>query len=128
MIDSFLALREAVEQLFKSKHRIQIKQEKMDRLSKLELTSGDWIMLAQLHDLLQPFFYATKAMSGQSYPTVGFAYYLIVRLKMFLQANSKKENPILRRLKELLLEKLSFYFERDEDQMNLLKVSRTKKN
>ena len=62
-------------------------------------------------------------MSGRRYPTISFAYYLIVRLKMFSQNQSENNNPLSQRLKQLLLNKLLFYFENDEEQLNLLKVS-----
>ena len=123
LIDSFIVLCDVVERLFKSKHRLQIKQDHLDKLSNLELTSDDWIMLSQLHGILQPFFHATRAMSGRRYPTISFAYYLIACLKMFSQNRSKNNNPFAQRLKQLLLNKLLFYFENDEDQSNLLKVS-----
>ena len=123
LVDSFIVLLDVVERLFTSKHRLQIKQDHLDTLSNLELTSDDWIILSQLHDILQPFFHATGAMSGRRYPTIGFAYYLIVCLKMFSQKQSKNNNPFSQRLKQLLLNKLLFYFENDEEQLNLLKVS-----
>ena len=92
LIDSLIVLRDVVERLFKSKHRLQIKQDQLNKLSNLELTSDDWIKLSQLHGILQPFFHATRAMSGRGYPTIGFAYYLIIRLKLFLQSQSKNDN------------------------------------
>ena len=123
LIASFIVLCDVVQRLFPSKHRLQIKQDHLDKLSNLELTSNDWIMLSQLHGILQPFFHPTRATSGRRYPTIGIAYYLIVRLKIFLQNQSKNGNPFPQRLKQLLLNKLLFYFENDEEQLNLLKVS-----
>ena len=115
LIDSFLALRPVVERLFNSKHNLRIKQEKLDKLSDLELKSDDWTMLYHLHCVLRPFFHATTAMSGRNYPSVGFAYYLYTRLKNFLQ-NLSEDNVILKRLKQLLLKQLMHYFEADNDQ------------
>ena len=80
-------------------------------------------MLSQHHGIRQPFFHATRAMSGCRYPTISFAYYLIVCLKMLSQNQSKNDNPFSQSLKQLLLNKLLFYFENDEEQLNLLKVS-----
>ena len=85
LIASFIVLLDVVERLFTSKHRLQIKQDHLDKLPNLELTGDDWIMLSQLHGISQPFFHATRAMSRCPYPTISFTYYLIVCLKMFLQ-------------------------------------------
>ena len=84
LIASFIVLCDVVERLFTSKHRLQIKQDHLDKLLNLELTSDDWIMLSQLHGILQPFFHTGRAISGCRYPTISFAYYLIVRLEIFL--------------------------------------------
>ena len=89
LIDSFIVLCDVVERLFTSKHRLQIKQDHLDKLPNLELTSDDWIMLSQVHGILQPFFHATRAMSGRCYPIISFAYYLIVCLKFFRKINPK---------------------------------------
>ena len=123
LIDSFIVLCDVVERLFTSKYRLQIKQDHLDQWLNLDLTSDDSIMLLQLHGILQPFFHATRTMSGRRYPTISFVYYLIVRLKMFLQNQSKNNNRFSQRLRQLLLNKLLFYFENDEEQLNLLKVS-----
>ena len=90
LIDSFIVLCDVVERLFKSKHRLQIKQDHLDQWSNLDLTSDDSIMLLQLHGILQPFFHATRTMSGRRYPTISFAYYLIVCLKMFFAKSIQK--------------------------------------
>ncbi|CAM4846973.1 unnamed protein product, partial [Rotaria magnacalcarata] len=86
-----------------------------------ELTTDDWVILAQLHLVLKPFFHATKAISGRRYPSIGLAFYLITRLKEFLQHHERKQNLMIKRLKQLLLVKLLFCFERDHEQPELLK-------
>ncbi|CAF3858226.1 unnamed protein product, partial [Rotaria sp. Silwood1] len=55
-----------------------------------ELTTDDWVILAQLHLVLKPFFHATKVLSGRQYPSMGLAFHLIIRLKNFLQHHEKK--------------------------------------
>ena len=124
LIDSILALREVIERLFNSKHQLHIKQDKIEKISRLEFKSDDWGLLLNLHYVLRPFFHATKALSGRRYPSIGFAYYLYIRLKTFLQEHSKKESAVVKRLKNLLLKQLLYYFENDDDQLELLKVSR----
>lgn len=122
LIDSLLVLREVIDKLFNAKHRLSITQDKIDKISSLELKSDDWSLLSNLNQILRPFFHATRALSGRSYPSIGFAYYIYLRLKNFLQDHSKKDNPIARRLKTLLLKQLVHYFEEDETQLQLLKV------
>ena len=124
LIDSFLALRETIERLFDAKHDLHIKRSQLEKLSGLELKSDDWTTLLQLHYVLQPFFHATRAMSGRAYPSIGFTYYLIMRLKAFLQNSCKKDNIIVKRLKKLLLTQLTVYFENDDEQLALLNVSK----
>ena len=123
LIDSFLVLREVIERLFDAKHDLYIKQSQLEKLSGFELNSDDWTTLLQLHYVLQPFFHATKAMSGRAYPSIGFTYYVIMRLKAFLQNSCKKDNLIVKRFKKLLLTQLILYFENDDEQLALLNVS-----
>jgi hypothetical protein len=122
LIDSLLVLREVIERLFNAKHQLSITQDKIQKISNLELKSDDWTLLSNLHQLLRPFFHATRALSGRSYPSIGFSYYIYIRLKNFLQDHSKKDNSIMKRLKHLLLKQLVHYFEDDEAQFQLLKV------
>jgi hypothetical protein len=63
-------------------------------------------------------------MSGHQYPSIGLAFYLLVRLKTFLQQQQqdKKENIMIKLLKQLLLSQFIYYFESDNEQLELLKV------
>ncbi len=122
MIDSFLVLREIIEKLFNHKHNLHLKPNQFKKLTGFELTVDDWIMLSALHLVLKPFFHATKAMSGHQYPSIGLAFYLLVRLKTFLQQQDKKENIMIKSLKQLLLSQFIYYFESDHEQIQLLKV------
>jgi hypothetical protein len=123
MIDSFLVLRELVQKLFTDKHQLKIKPKQVKALADYELTSDDWNILLVLHSILKPFYHATKAMSGRQYPTIGLAYYLLTRLKSFLQQHDKKETLMEKRLKQLLLKQFLYYFDSDDDQIELLKVN-----
>ena len=88
----------------------------------VRLKDDDWSLLSNLHQALRPFFHATKALSGSSYPSIGFSYYIYIRLKNFLEDHSKKDNQVLKLLKSLLLKQLVHYFEDDDEQLQLLKV------
>ncbi|CAF1430692.1 unnamed protein product [Didymodactylos carnosus] len=61
-------------------------------------------------------------MSTRRYPSIGFTYYLLMRLKNFLQSETRKKHSIVKRLKQLLLTKFLYYFETDHEQLNLLKM------
>ncbi|CAF3882952.1 unnamed protein product [Rotaria sp. Silwood1] len=122
MIDSFLYLREVIDKLFNCKHQLHLRPKQVAKLSGFEFTSNDWMILSQLHLVLRPFFHATKAMSGRRYPSMGIAFYLLTRLKYFLQHHDKKESLMVKHFKQLLLAKFLYYFETDDDQMSLLKV------
>jgi hypothetical protein len=126
MIDSLLAVREVLETLFYHKHELNIKPKQIKKLINLELTNDDWMMLSTLHLILKPFFHATKTMSGRQYPSIGIAFNLLIRLKHFLQRHEKKESIMLKRLKQLLLAQFEWYFEGDNDQLQLIKVNDSK--
>ncbi|CAM4822508.1 unnamed protein product [Rotaria magnacalcarata] len=122
MIDSLLSLREIVEKLFNYKSHLNIKPKQRTILSRFELTSDEWNVLSNLHFILQPFFHATKVMSGSQYPSIGIALYLLTHLKNFLQQHETNEDLIIKRSKQLLSEKFLYYFERDNEQFQLLKL------
>ncbi len=125
MIDSFLVLRQIIEKLFNSKHNLHLESKKITKLSNLEMSIDDWIMLSALRSVLKPFYNATQALSGQKYPSIGMAYYLINGLKHFLQISDRKENTFAKRLKQILFSKFQFYFDNHGDQIQLLKVENT---
>ena len=122
MIDSFLNLRSIVEKLFNDKHQLSIRDEQIHLLGTLEITSTEWNHLVQLHQILQVFYHATKIMSGSKYPSIGCAYFVLAKLRLFL-SNDVADNAAARRIKKLLLAKYIQYFEDDRQQLNLLKVS-----
>ncbi|CAF2116919.1 unnamed protein product [Rotaria magnacalcarata] len=122
MIDSFLVLRQLIQKLFSYKHQLTIQPKQVKKLADYELTSDDWNVLLVLHSILKPFYHATKVMSGRQYPSIGLAFYLLTRLKNFLQQNDRKESSMEKRLKQLLLKQLLHYFESDDEQMELLKL------
>ncbi|CAF0986220.1 unnamed protein product [Rotaria sordida] len=96
IINSFIVLREIVQNLFNQKHQLKITQQQVKKLAEYELTSDDWNVLSVLHSILKPFYLATKAMSGRQYPSIGLAYYLLMWLKHFLQQHDKKESLLER--------------------------------
>ncbi|CAF1381342.1 unnamed protein product [Rotaria sp. Silwood1] len=123
MINSFIILREIVQNLLSQKHQLKITQQHVKKLAAYELTSGDWNVLSVLHSILKPFYLATKAISGRQYPSIGLAYYLLMRLKHFLEQHDNKESLLEKRLKQLSLKEFLYYFDSEDEQMKLLKIS-----
>ncbi|CAF3982844.1 unnamed protein product [Rotaria magnacalcarata] len=121
MIDSLLVLRQLIQKLFNYKHQLTIQSKQVKKLADYELTSDDWNVLLVLYSILKPFYHATKVMSGRRYPSIGVAFYVLTRLKNFLQQNHRKESLMEKRLKQLLLKQFLHYFESDDEQMELLK-------
>ena len=122
MISSCIDLRAVIEKLFSAKHHLNLRNEQIDVLTDLEISSTEWNHLDQLHCTLQGFFHATKTMSGRTYPSIGSAYFILTKLKNYL-ADDKNDNALVKRLKGSLATKLAHYFEEDRTQLNLLKVS-----
>ncbi|CAF5163851.1 unnamed protein product [Rotaria magnacalcarata] len=122
MIDSLLVLRQLIQKLFNYKHQLTIQSKQVKKLADYELTSDDWNVLLVLYSILKPFYHATKVMSGRRYPSIGVAFYVLTRLKNFLQQNHRKESLMEKRLKQLLLKQFLHYFESDDEQMELLKL------
>ncbi|CAF1424086.1 unnamed protein product [Adineta ricciae] len=100
---------------------IDSKAKQIQKLSNYELSGDDWNTLTALHYVLKPFYHATRVMSGREYPSIGLAFSLLIRTRNFLQSHSKKENLLVKKLKQLLLKQYLHYFENDHDQMDLLK-------
>ena len=91
------------------------------RLLRYELNREEWSMLEHVEEVLRSFFEATKLISGNKYSTIGFGYFAATNLKEHLRERSGIYE--IDRLKDLLLNQLTNYFENDFDQYGLLKVS-----
>ncbi|CAF3881450.1 unnamed protein product, partial [Rotaria sp. Silwood1] len=120
MIDSLKTFRLIIEKLYNDKHRLNIKNDQVEKLNELEITSAEWNHLNQLHHVLEVFYNATNIVSGKKYPSMSSAYFIFIKLKSFLIKDSQ-DNVTVKRLKKSLLSKMIHYFEEDEVQLNLLK-------
>lgn len=125
MIDSLIKLRPVIEQLFNDKHHLHIKNEQIESLSSLEISTTEWNYLIQSNNLLEIFHHATKTMSGCSYPSIGLAYFVLIKLKSFL-INNKNDNSVIKRMKKSLATQYFHYFEENGSQLKTLKVSNKK--
>ncbi|CAF1655165.1 unnamed protein product, partial [Didymodactylos carnosus] len=121
MIDSFLHLKQVVMNLFEHKHRLNIQSKQMKKLQKLEISSNDWNILSLLHDVLQPFYQATKLISGSKYATIGLIYFALYYIRLYLE-DAKDDGSTTKRLKKLLLNKFNEYFHNEFDLSSSFKV------
>ena len=100
---------------------------RMSKLKSLNITEHEWSSLLALTDALNPFYMATKILSGKTYQTLSKSWVLLNGIRSFLSVvecepeeedsfeheyqNLKTENYYctLNRLKALLSESLEFY-------------------
>ncbi|CAF5012782.1 unnamed protein product, partial [Rotaria magnacalcarata] len=81
----------------------------------VELNNDEWDFLSSLRFVLNPFYHATKLMSGKNYPSIGLAFHAIHKLKHFCSKDDTYEEKI-KQMKKLLLAKLNYYFYDDLEQ------------
>ncbi|CAF4404765.1 unnamed protein product, partial [Didymodactylos carnosus] len=120
MVEIMLLHKPVMHQLFADKHLIDIKTEQKTRMTLNELSSDDWNVLESVQMALKPFYEGTKLLSGSHYATVGMAFFAIHNIKEFLQEPARDDHT-LNKLKQMLLEQLDKYFERDRQQCELIK-------
>lgn len=60
-------------------------------------------------------------MLGRNYPTIGLCYYAIQKIRFFCAKNDDSDEQI-KKMKKMLLEKLSKYFLDDSEQLKILQV------
>ncbi|CAF0834218.1 unnamed protein product [Adineta steineri] len=90
-----------------------------EQLLEFELNGQEWAILESVKQVLNSFFEATKLVSGKKYSTIGLGFFAIASLKQHLEERSN--NNEVDRLKDLLLDQLTKYFEYDIEQYELLK-------
>jgi hypothetical protein len=123
MIESFIALKSMVTELFDEMPGIGLTRKQTEKLEKLELTSSDWTLLKLLAQLLEPFDLATKLLSSQTYPTIGLCIFALHHIKMFLE-DTEIDNDLTRRLKRYLVRTMTKYIDDEKEQLRIIRVSR----
>ena len=86
MLERFLNHKDIVQMIASSPDRFKtsLNKKQQTKLKKLALTHNHWDLLDVISSLLEPFRHATVLLSGQTYPTLGLAYYIIKGLEYFL--------------------------------------------
>lgn len=109
--------------LFENKRKLPITSKQKEKLTSVELSSDDWIILNNLIEIFKPFYLATNHLSGSTYPTIGLCLFTLRKIKHFLETNDNGEPDILINLKDLVLESFNSYFDENDEQFSLLMVS-----
>lgn len=93
-------------------------------LIKFNLTVHDWKILQSIYDVLKPFEFATRVLSGKNYPTLSLAYTTINILRNFLKQN-EQDGEFINLLKKSLSTQFEHYFDigMSEVEKELMRVS-----
>jgi hypothetical protein len=124
MIDRFIKYRAIIEEITKFPNKIVgLNGKQVDRLRSLRFKTDEFDTLESLKHCLEPFFRATKILSGSNYASCSLAYVVLKMLKKFLILKTGSEEIDM--MKEKLDRKFDFYFEKNisDEQMNLYKVN-----
>jgi hypothetical protein len=96
----------------------EITAEQRSSLAKVYLDHKDWDIMQALHDVLEPFEFATRGLSGKHYATLALAYTTINILKFGLKPK-EQDSQCLVLLKKSILSQIELYFD--------LKMTKTQK-
>jgi hypothetical protein len=124
MIDRFIIYRDIIEEITKNPHKIiGLNAKQLGRLRSLRFKTEDFETLESLKICLEPFYRATKILSGSNYATCSLAYVVLKMLQKFFNLKTGSEEVDM--MKEKLDKKFNFYFEKNisDEQMNLYKVN-----
>jgi len=125
LLEIIIAYKKLINRLNSEKYDIGLNYKQTKKLLSIELDKADWTMIESIKRVLQPFVKATTLISGRQYSTIGIGFFCITQIREFLEderSSGSNDSNILSRLKQLLLFNMEKYFEKDEDQWNLLKV------
>jgi hypothetical protein len=125
LLEIIIVYKKLINRLNSEKYDIGLNYKQTKKLLSIELDKADWTMIESIKRVLQPFVKATTLISGRQYSTIGIGFFCIIQIREFLENERSIESNnsnILSRLKQLLLFNMEKYFEKDEDQWNLLKV------
>ncbi|CAM4985041.1 unnamed protein product [Rotaria socialis] len=115
LIEATIECKQVLMKLFSEKRSFNLRSEQVNRLIAVELNNDEWDFLSSLRFVLNPFYHATKLMSGKNYPSIGLAFHAIHKLKHFCSKDDTYEEKI-KQMKKLLLAKLNYYFYDDLEQ------------
>ena len=125
LIETLIKYKKIINKLNSEKHDIGLNYKQTKKLSSIELDKSDWNVIESIECVLGPFAQATTMISASQYPTVGTSFFAIVQIREYLEdvkSAGSNGSSILPRLKQLLLYYMDKYFEKDDNQWQLIKV------
>lgn len=112
-----------VSNLLENKRKLSISSSQKEKLTLLELSTDDWLVIDYLLSIFEPFYQATHLISGSKYSTIGLCLFALRNMKEYLEEDDENQPTILCDLKRLVLESLNHYFDEKDEQNFLLMVS-----
>ncbi|MGH0152063.1 UNVERIFIED_CONTAM: hypothetical protein FKN15_034960 [Acipenser sinensis] len=95
------------------------------KLSHLELTTNEWMVVENIHETLKPFKTATAALSTDKYPTASavlpLQHILIKQVKNF----AASEIPVIKDMKNKIYSDLSLRYDKEEQQSTFMLLNKT---
>ena len=125
LLETMLAYKKLINRLNSEKYDIGLNYKQTKKLLSIELDKADWTLIESIVRVLRPIMLATNLISGRQYSTIGISFFSIIQIRESLEderSSGPNDSNILSRLKQLVLFNMEKYFEKDEDQWNLLKV------
>jgi hypothetical protein len=87
-----------------------LSKKQVKKLKSLANTDIDWELLRSLCNVLTPFYWATRCLSGRKYATLALSYSVAQNLRLFLTEESS-DAPLENAMKELLFNKFILYYD-----------------
>jgi len=86
-----------------------LSKKQINKLKSLDLTTNDWLNIDILLNIFEPFFEATKMLSGRKYATLSMSYVVEKILFKSLNTKSNNENKTETTVKKYISEKLKYH-------------------
>ncbi len=127
MLERFIHYKDVIQAIVNlpETFRNSLKKPQQRKLKNLALNHNEWDLLQIISSLLEPFRHATVLLSGQTYPTLSLAYYVIKALENFLSIDDD-EPEVACAIKKSLRAQFMYYFDTNvsKEQKDLTLVSR----
>lgn len=122
MLKRFLAYQPVLDKLYEEIDSLPgITKGQRRKLMDSKLDGNDWDLINALHLVLERFDEATKVLSGQNYPTLSLSYAIMISLSHYL--HNRSDDSIVNKIKDLISNSYNDYMFRDEQQMEIIRVS-----
>jgi hypothetical protein len=122
-LQSLLLNKQVIVNLLANKRQIAISAKLFEKLTLCELSSDEWVLVHQIVHVLKPFYEATQLLSGSHYPTIGLCLFAIRTIRDYLETQGEEESNITVSLKTFVLNSLNHYFNENDEQAALMRVS-----